>query len=358
MFQLYRMLTSTKHLILIVGVMASALILVSILAWSALKPINIKNGFNRNIKPNFINAVNSSEKDKEITDIIGATENTIYLRTKSPGRILMTNYRFNTKKNILLNIDSAKKTSSFYYTIVDSPQVSVLAGNIPCLYVSTLDSGKKTNSFRTPLFTRAVMISPSTYAFRGFDSTIKTPDQIFMAKNFNTGEIKKENNLSERNSDAGISTDGILNFDSASNLITYVFFYKNQFLCLDTNLNLIRRCTTVDTTNLLNLKTQSLVNSKKEVSYTNASPKRLINSVSCVDNGYLYNNSHLKADNETDETFQRNSIIDVYDLKNSKYLYSFYIPHYKKENMENFKIIKNKLIVLYKTQMIYYNVAK
>ncbi len=345
---------SIRHIFFILATIIIAIGIVVVLAWNIASPNYEKNGFSRNFVVKALGQLSMAKKNQEVTDICGATPYHLYFKTKTPGRILITNHDLQTTQYSTLNVTNDKKTASLFYCFVDSPWVSILAGNVPAAIISQFDKTATTYKFPAGSFTRAVMLAPYSYVLRSFDSTLKMADQIFIKGNPASGYLERKKNIIATKHDAGLATDGLLNYDKMTHLITYVFFYQNQFLCLDTNLNVVYNRNTIDTTNTNRTQTGNFFSARKTNTFTTTGPARFINGRSCVDNKKLYINSKLKADNETDENFMHNSVIDVYNIKNGQYESSFYIPSYKGENMINFKIINRIIIVLYKTYMISY----
>ena len=340
-----------KPLVLVPLVMIAAIALVAVLAWTAMKPINQKNGFDRKVIDVQL-SIYSSMKNEGIIELSGATDHHVYFQSKDPSQLIVTDYSLKDRKDLRLRIPDNKKmlTSNIY---VDSPHISIMAGRIP-LTIEGEINGINSAAYKFPgsLFTRSVRISEDSYIYRGFDTTLKTVDQIFLKGHPSRGTTVRERNISEQNNDAGISTDGILCYDQQSGLLIYTMHYRNQFLCLDTNLNLIYKGQTIDT--FSNAAINSELDAKQKL-ITALSPKRLINAACVATNNYLYNNSALRGDNEDVESFKKGSAIDIYHLKTGQYRGSFYIPAYKDEKVKKFNIVGNKLIALYKSNIVIYN---
>jgi hypothetical protein len=288
-------------------------------------------------------------RSEDVADLSGHSASCLYFKTKKPDRLIITDYQLRNSKYLILNSPNDKTITSRFSCIVDSPQISILAANVPAIIETQLGKDYKVYKLSTSLFTRSASIGNNSYVLRGFDKSINTPDQIFLKTNTKTGSISKEINISEKNNDAGISTDGALHFDNRTNLIIYSFYYKNHFLCLDTNLALVYKGNTIDSFTSSSLKVGSTENI-----ITNTSPKRFVNANSSVSNGYLYNNSQIKADNETNDKFTNNSVIDIYDIKNGTYRESLYIPSYKKEKMSKFRVVDDLIIAFYKNHIVSY----
>jgi hypothetical protein len=65
--------------------------------------------------------------------------------------------------------------------------------------------------------------------------------------------------------------------------------------------------------------------------------------------------SGLKADNDTDKFFSDNSILDIIDLRDGKYLGSIYLPATGGNKLSRFIISGNQLIGLYPNSIMIYD---
>jgi len=333
--------------------MAIAIIAIAIVSWTAIKPAYEKNGFNRQLAHTSLTLANVTNKeDGGITDISGITPSHIYFSTRIPGKLWVTDNNLENGHYITIHIPGDPKTISAFTCIVDSPTIYILEGNTPAVITGQLVNNEtKEYKFSRAAFTRAIAITPYSYIVRGLDSTAPG-DQIFIKHSVANGETKRANNLVERRHDLGISTDGFLNYDPCTHLAIYTSYYCNKFLCIDTSLNLVYTGHTIDTVASYGLKAGITGHT-----LTNASPITVINSSNCTYNGKLYNVSRLKADNETAESFDDNSAIDIYDIKTGHYDGSIYVPSYKSEKIKSFKVGGNSLVVNYKNYIARYQLA-
>lgn len=349
--KIFGLTNRNKHIILILVVIGSAIGMVTVLTAIALKPISQKNGFNRTFIDLELTQENAVKRYPGLLEISGTTTNKIYFSTKDPEKILATNLQLGNPSYINLNLNNTKSVSTAFNIIVDSLNFAVFAKNLPAIIITNPEETGTIYKMPASIFTKVTKITPESYIFRGFDTTVKTPDQIFLKANIRSGELTREIDISERNSDAGISTDGVLHYDKKTNLISYVFYYRNKFLLLDTNLKLIRVSKTIDTT-YTNQTQAGELRSKKII--TNLRPKRLVNYASTVYSGYLFNISKIKSDNEEMESFRTNAVIDIYNLSDGQYMGSFYLPNYKEEGAKKIRIIDGRLYVLYKNSIVSY----
>ena len=340
-----------KQVVGIILTMISAIGLVFALAWVALRPVNQKNGFARKFISPELKVLDMITVEERITAVAGITETSVYYRTMDPAKLWVSDRNLKNGKTVVLNVPSILKKIgvSFCPTFVDSPTVYFLAGNGPAVIKADLNgANSRIKRFPTSLFTRAVIIGPDSYIFRGFDTTEKKAGQIFIKGNPETGELLRNKNVIPTNRDgAGIVTDGYLNYDKETNLVIHVSFYNNSVICMDTNLNLVHSWHTIDTVNTYQIKAGRVGNT-----VTNTSPARFVNGKSTVANKILYIMSKLQADNEDAKEFTKNVTIDAYSIEQGIYLGSFHIPLNKKNKIQDFKISKNQLFTVYKNNTI------
>jgi len=158
--------------------------------------------------------------------------------------------------------------------------------------------------------------------------------------------------------DALFTNDGWLQYDKKNARILYMYYYKGEFLTLDTNLNLLYKGKTVDTVRTANITTGVVTTKTKNgfnKSITQTTPPKVVNAYMTTYNNLVYVISRLKADNETKSEFAKNQVIDVYDLRSGKYLYSFYIRRYIGNKLNQFLIEDNRLIAIFETFLVSYN---
>ena len=344
-----------KHIIGSLTTITCAIAVVTLLAWKTMKPINQKNGFTRSIQNSNLPILNIINSEEVITGIADITANHLYFKLKDPSKLYVTDYNLRGGHYIQLKIPRSDKLISGTHYFIDSSNVNMLSGRLPAVIITGTDTLSDLIKFPSKQFTRVARIGPTSYIFRGFDTTIKTIDQIFLKGDPFTRSIQRENNVTNKRGDAGISTDGLLHYDTKTNLIIYTHFYKSLFFCLDTNLNLVYKANTIDTLSSdSSWAGRSKSNQKNVFNYTNTAPKRLHNYESCVAFGKLYNQSKLKADNEDNTVSSNNATIDIYNVKDGKYQGSIYIPHYKDEKIKQFRVLTDRIVVQYKTSIVTY----
>ena len=283
--------------------------------------------------------------------LAGFTSDYIYLGNyQTPSHLLeidhqlidSNHYRLNYPKDIGFVWDYAKLT-------IDSPFIYMNEGVTGTNLQGDLTGLNMGVSMKNGLsFTEAVPISPSTVFIKSIDEDL---NRNILAKNTkNSAFLQKETDILEKQVDGIFCTDGRLSYDKKTAQLIYLYYYRNQFICMDTNLNISYRGHTIDTNNLAKINVATIGSEK---STTMSSPPLLVNDRSCTYNNLIYIQSALLADNQEPDEFYQNATIDTYSLEDGKYLYSFYIPINKGEKLQEFQIIDDTIILLSNTNFLY-----
>jgi hypothetical protein len=130
------------------------------------------------------------------------------------------------------------------------------------------------------------------------------------------------NALLDKQTDGIFDTGGILSYNVLNKKILYTYSYKNEYLVIDANLQskIVRH--TIDTTTHVRIKTQVLENTKQRKL---SSPAWTVNNLSRTYGDYLFINSALMGKFEPEEMWDKASVIDIYDINEGTYEYSFYL---------------------------------
>lgn len=251
----------------------------------------------------------------------------------------------------IVNGENMRFRSPFLF--VDSTILQIADGSIPLILESKKSS---TLNFRPkPLghnyFDQIQKISSCSYVLRTID---KKDGFVLIKKSMGSLDSTAIKNPLEKQGDRFISKDGVLLYASEQKRAIYTYYYRNRYVVMDTNLKVLNFGRTIDTVSIARLSLENL-NSSNEIKL--ARPAVPVNKKSAISGHYLFINSSLKADNEADENFRNAAVIDVYDIRNVKYVLSFYIPDYHGQRMKEFKVVKDRLYVIYEKDFCQYEVA-
>lgn len=239
------------------------------------------------------------------------------------------------------------------YIEIDSPYFFIKAGQLPGLYRGELNRWQTKRILpKTPFFEQAVPISQNSFVMRAIltNAESKTHQNVLYKISENDPEPKINITLLEGQIDELFSTDGLLRYSKKLNLLVYTYAYRNQYLVMDTSLNLKHKGNTIDQTAIAEIKPVEI----KDRIFSLASPPAIVNKNTQINEDLLFIHSNVKATNESKNIFEKMSVIDVYNLTTQAYKFSFYIPSYENNKMITFRIVGNKVIALYDRCLISY----
>lgn len=315
-------------------------------------------GFNRTVQPNFIIKQRGRMVSPSLLSVAGLSNGHLYFRTKQNDSLYFTEPSLQNGQFTSVKLTSKQLLSR---NVKHQAQTGVLVtylGDDKKIVQRTITDSIPVEVNVSFAFTRGINLpGSSSYILRTFNPAQNLRDQHFIKINGN-GEILHTVDATPVFNDGGIATDGLLAYDSTSNLITYTFFYSNKVLCLDTNLNLVGTLSTVDTFSSFYSQGNKPDHPTFTGSVTNDRPAMIINYNQAISHGRLYNISMIKADNESNDDFKHNTVIDVYDLKTKTYLYSFYLPNVNGNKVRSIYVYNNTLVALYKGDLLTYGLRQ
>ena len=83
-----------------------------------------------------------------------------------------------------------------------------------------------------------------------------------------------------------------------------------------------------------------------------AEPPLTVNNGMIVDGENLFVHSNMMAKNESLERFKSQSVIDVYNIEDGSYRFSFYVEKNDGNQMQDFRANESILVVLFKGLLV------
>jgi len=227
----------------------------------------------------------------------------------------------------------------------------VLDGDQPAIYIASINDVKHSG-----------LVNNKYY----FDMALPTDENSFVVRFLNrrneftlgrldSNKLIEAPKLLQGKGDGIMSKDGILLTDNINRKIVYLSYYRNEYLVADQNMKLLYRGKTKDTVNVSKIKVGK---PDKNGNVVMASPPIVTNKLAALYNNYLFVNSALLADNENRTFFNGSSVIDVYDIREGLYKFSFYIPDHKNKKIREFNVFGDKLVAMFEDQCIIYELAR
>ena len=312
------------------------------------------NSFTRLFPPHFLSAAKIFPLKYNSFYLAGFTDHTIFLGNSTAAVfVLKANYDVTDTGHFLLRVpETTRIIYSVTKVIIDSPDIFMMEGISPRILHGVLNTDSMSDTkYLSPTFDQVTLMSRGSFGIKTFDTVLQ---QNILAKT--TLRFKTEKrfpSLLTKNGDGIFSLDGILTANRVSKRVLYIYFYKNEFLYLDSNFYLLTTGKTIDSIHIPQIKL-SKINSQDEITFS--APPLIVNRSCFLDTGLLYVNSGLRARNEPDEIFEDNSVVDIYNPKNGEYLYSFYVPDNFHKKMKEFFVCNHRLVALYDNALISFNI--
>jgi hypothetical protein len=310
-------------------------------------PANKSNHFNRKLPPHILTDLGGLVWQNNPWRLAGNDDRAFFLAHRGLLNIVMR-----VGKN---GLDTT--IASVQLAATTSPEFKRSAWLFVDSNVFYLADGKKGGLYRGYTKNRVAQLMDTNMAF--FDKLIINNDNIYFrgidpGRGFVLGKrnaVSKQQtlfpDLLEDQSDGLFAKDGFLLGDRHHALI-YLYRYCNRFIVMDTSMSLLYKGKTIDT--ITHVKLQLGATDKgREIKI--ATPPPTVNQSACTANGYLFVRSALRADNELSDITKDAAVVDIYDLRQGNYQFSFYVPDYNHEKMQQFLISGNRLAAMYPHQL-------
>lgn len=257
------------------------------------------------------------------------------------------------KKSVKIKIDPAVHPFRSILVKVLQPYFYVYDGNVPVIYRGQLgDSLAHTISFEDSYFSQLEVIDSLNFVFRALSSKTKTQVLGKLSLNQNP-KVALHETLLEKQVDGVFDTDGQLLRDNITGMLTYIYAYRNGFLVMDGNLNLLQKLHTIDTISRAQVQVRLLSDGRHKMD----APPLQVNKKSAVYGQVLFNQSNLMGKFESREMWQRAVVVDMYRTGKQEYLGSFYVLNRGKNTMSRMLATDKHLFVLSGNEIVRYRFA-
>lgn len=338
----------------VVGCLALVLILYAF----ADKPNDHKNGFTRRVPAVTAVFQHSLTLKYPAYYIAGYTNQHIYLGNYSASlHLLAVNQNLQDTQQLTLKISPEERYAwKLTRVMVDSPAVYMAEGNTPALYRGKLNDLLLDRFLSQSCFFNMLQnISATSFISRSIHIDSLGNSQNILAKvKTDSPYVKLGKDILTKQVDGIFCTDGTLDYDKQTGKLVYLYHYRNEFVTLDTNLQVIYTAHTLDTN--VRAKIQ-VANMSTGISKFSA-PPTYVNSRARIADNRIYILSSLLADNEDRKTRQHNEIIDVFSLDDGKYIHTLYIPLKGEGRITDFIIKGDQLFALHDQTLNTYSILQ
>jgi hypothetical protein len=306
-----------------------------------------KNGFLRTFaKREVILPIDTLELGYDSYYVAGHGRGTLFLGSVvAPRHVVAITIPTLDSSHLMLEIVEPKRfLPSSIQVAVDSPFVYLCDGTVPAIYRGYLLSLK---------------VYPLNVAGIYFLDIMPRRDSSFVLRSL---DMNKENVLAllkpegfrfqfssydlTRQVDGLFCTSGKLLYDRQNDHTVYVYTYRNKYVVLDSALSQVAQGKTIDTVSRARIKVTTV---KSTNTVAIAQPSVVVNKSAAVHRDLLFINSGKMADNDDPAEFDEHSAIDVYQLSNRRYLFTFYIPG---KSVREIVLFEKHAIALYEDKVV------
>jgi uncharacterized membrane protein YphA (DoxX/SURF4 family) len=287
----------------------------------------------------------------------GTDGSTIYFGdSQAPLHIIAYDTTLKEKRHYKIQLERENFPFASVQVRIAPPYFYLMDGTVPVIYKGNISDWKAKllmydNNY---YFSKAEIIAPEIIAFRA--QQLKTLYNILGTFTFNDSlQVQYAPQLLQKQIDGFFDTDGMMLFDRQSQKFIYTYYYRNQFIIADNNLNLIHRGNTIDTTTKAKLKVAHI---KETGQRKIASLPPTVNQLMAVSNDLLFVNSKLIGRYEPKEMWKQASVVDVYNIEKGTYLSSIYIYDINKTKLKEMFVVDKNLYAIIGHQVHKYQLSK
>jgi hypothetical protein len=233
---------------------------------------------------------------------------------------------------------------------VDSPYFYLFNGTTPQIFRGQINEREAYPIMKNRThFSDAEPISKSSFILRSY--SLKSESYELGKTSNDTTKFRYNYDILEKQTDGIFCVQGTLNYDKELNNVVYTYTYRNQYIVLDTNLNLKYRANTIDTFSRAPIKVVE-IESKNNKMLTGI--PAYVNPQTSISGKFLFIRSAILSKNEDALSFLEGSTFDIYNILDKKYVSSINIHNLKNKPISEFKTTKNKLIILTDKSVLIY----
>ncbi len=272
----------------------------------------------------------------------GIADDIIFLSHKSsPNRVLEVDTIFTKTISYSLLFGETKNLYAPEMSVTATRNVFIMDGLMPAIMHGHLsDSSLMTVSLDKLYFQKGLALSDASLMLQVFDSTRR--QNVFIKYNLLTKHTSRYIYAPTTYGDGVFSIDGTISFDEKAHQLAYVYFFRNRFDILDTNLHVIGTSQTIDTVSHPVLSINTFGNKR-----TLTSTPLLVNKGCCISGNRLYIISGITAKNELKDLRENCTVIDIYSVITGAYIQSLYAYDFRDQPLSDFKVIGDQFIGIF-----------
>lgn len=283
--------------------------------------------------------------------IAGFDAGRIYLgNVTAPLHLLSCDYGLEHFRRHEIQIDTAGLSFSTAQVRVGNRRFCLANGTVPYVFEGSVSDWKGTRSpAGLKRFTLAEMLGGGM-AVRTFS---EDGGNLLGFQPLNPGAVPDYGSrLLEKQGDGLFDTDGTLMADGRR--FVYLYFYRNEFVVSDAALRLRLRGRTIDTVSRAQV---TVSQSRSGLKQLGRAPL-LVNRRASLCGNLLFVNSQLPGREDVGKLWKQASIIDVYDIRDGSYRFSFPLYDIDGNKLESFRVFGNRVYLINEKWIVRYDLRE
>lgn len=285
----------------------------------------------------------------------GFDDDHIYLGNTTAPLVLTTlDAALKTKTELKINPENTDYSFRNVQVKVKAPYYYLYDGDVPVIYRGKLpDRNARIISYNEAFFSQLAVIDSVNFGIR----TMLSSDEMYTLGSLHLMDPKRVHlspDILQKQTDGLFDSDGKLVEDPKSGNLIYTYFYRNQFLVMDSRLRLLRRLKTIDTITHAQVRAVVLSDGRRKM----GAPPLQVNKNMTAIGGVLFNQSNLRGKFEEKAAWKQASVIDCYRTDQQQYIGSFYVSNRGKNKVAHLLATDRYLYIISGNELVRYRFAQ
>lgn len=226
-------------------------------------------------------------------------------------------------RSVKVNLDNTDHPFRSIQLQVKDSLYYLYDGSVPVIYRAKLgDTVARTISYQDAFFTQLAVLDSAAFAIRT-QSRVNRQYSLASLSLSQMPKLKMYPSILTKQVDGVFDVDGKLIISRNSRELLYTYTYRNQYMIMDKDMNVLRRLHTIDTTTVAKIQPRRLSAGIHKM----GAPPLKVNGTLTYNRNLLFIHSSLKGRHESSKMWKKAAVIDIYRTDRQEYVGSFYIEN-------------------------------
>ena len=319
------------------------------------KEMHRNNAFQRRFLPHPIEKIHSFDLKYSSYYFAGEGNGKIYLgNTTAPLLITVIDSSFRDSTSFMIQLDQMDLDYRAVKIGVVPPKFYVTDGTVPIILQGDIADWKATTKMQGDYyFNHSYPIDTHKLAVQS-NSSVNRENILGLIDIEDSVEAIFSNKLLEKQFDGVFDTDGRFIYNKTLKELIFIYYYRNEFIIADLNLKLKDRGNTIDTISKAQIHiAENLATEQRKLGGNTV----VVNKNSASRGNLLLIDSPRMGRYEPDRMLEQANIIDVYNLSEKSYGFSFYLYKHEKNKTREFVMNDEILYTLQGNYLVAYKLV-